>query len=158
MIDYVINHFLFQFLGRCSSFVPVLKIDWNTQVLDYIKKKQVCSTVPRFSREGRPRCVKLCARESRQRGVSTNRFPPRPIPKILEQRNKAPIFHLNSYLYINFILIYLIKTITYTFLSPRQSHQACPKCKQKTGTSMEHVEQTPPALYTLSHFDPLTYT
>ena len=158
MIDYVINHFLFQFWGRCSSFVPVLKIDWNTQVLDYIKKKRVCSTVPVFSGEGRPPHAKLCERESGQRGVSTNRFPTRPLSKMLEQRNKAPIFHLNSYLYINFISIYLIKTITYALRSPRQSHQPCPICKQKTGTSMEHVEQNSTRFPSLSYFDPLTYT
>jgi len=52
LINYVINQFLFRFYPSCSSFVPISKIDWNTQVLDYIKKKRVCSVVPAFLRVG----------------------------------------------------------------------------------------------------------
>lgn len=69
MANYVINHVLFQFLGVCSSFVPVLKIDWNTQVLDCIKKKRVCSTVPAFSREGGKASLRFLEGEDWQRDL-----------------------------------------------------------------------------------------
>ena len=146
LIDYVINHVLFQFLGVCSSFVPVFKIDWNTQVLDYIKKKRVCSTVPFFLGGGGGKVLKVRARKSLQRGKSTYHFANHSPPKTLEQRNKGTIFHYFLLLYINLILIYLINSITYTSLTPTPLFKSCRIRKLKTGTRLEQLEQTRPPL------------
>jgi hypothetical protein len=86
------------------------------------------------------------ARESWQRGVSTKQNFQPILTKSLEQRNKHPYFHFFLLIYINFLSIYLINSITYTTPPPHPQFKFRSIRKQKTGTRLEQLEQTRPPL------------